>query len=310
MDLLTDILSTLSLQGRLYFRTELTAPWGIHVPTARNVARFHIVIRGSCSLQVDGQPAGRMLTNGDLVIIPHGAGHTLCNPQNTVVRPLAEVLAQVGYTGVGPLIYGEGGEGSTLVCGEFKFDKEAFHPLLDNLPPMLYANGRDSYNATWLQSAVGFIAHEVASEQMGALAIIGRISEIIFIQVIRMLMSASPAEIPFLAALADEQISTALQNIHKQPAIEWTVEELGHLVGMSRSVFSNHFTALVGMSPIQYVTFVRMQKAAQMLATTQDSLYLIAETVGYQSEAAFSTAFARHFNLRPGEYRRQRQGQG
>ena len=54
MDALTDILNTLRLSSSLYFRTELTAPWGIEVPPQEAVARFHIVIRGQCWLQVHG----------------------------------------------------------------------------------------------------------------------------------------------------------------------------------------------------------------------------------------------------------------
>jgi transcriptional regulator GlxA family with amidase domain len=140
------------------------------------------------------------------------------------------------------------------------------------------------------------------------LAIIDRLSEIIFIQVIRAFADASREQIPFLAALSDPQISQALSQIHAQPASYLTVEKLGQMVGMSRSAFSNHFSRLVGMTPHQYLTLVRLQRAANFLVTTDDPLMTIAEAVGYQSEAAFSTAFKRHFGIRPGEYRQKHHG--
>lgn len=306
MDILTNILDRLRIEGSLYFRTELTSPWGVFVPADKNVARFHIVVRGQCVLRVEGQEEGIMMANGDIAIIPHGAAHHISDKPDTPSRPLDQVLSEVGYTGTGPLIYGGGGFGCCLVCGQFKFENELHHPLLDNLPSILHVPGDENYNTTWLDSALGFIAQEAAEEQPGAFAIIDRLSEIIFIQVMRAYIEASESKIPFIAALRDEQISRALREIHNKPDSFWKAETLGHLVGMSRSAFFTRFSELVGMTPHQYLSFVRMQIAGQLLSTTQKSLSLIAESVGYTSEAAFSTAFKRHFGIRPGEYRKNR----
>ncbi|MEM7033433.1 MAG: cupin domain-containing protein [Chloroflexota bacterium] len=158
MDVLTDILDTLRFKGSLYFRTELTSPWSIFVPEKPEVARFHIVIRGQGWLHVEGQEDKLAITNGDLVIVPHGAAHTILDDLATPARPLDEVLNEVNYTGVGPLIYGGNGPGSCLVCGEFSFTDDVFHPLLSNLPPQLHIPASESYNKTWLDSALGFIA--------------------------------------------------------------------------------------------------------------------------------------------------------
>lgn len=306
MDILTNILDSLRIEGSLYFRTELTSPWGVFVPAEPNVARFHIVIRGQCVLRVEGQEEGLMMANGDIAVIPHGAAHHISDAPGTPSRPLDEVLSEVRYTGDGPLVYGGGGFGCSLVCGQFKFEDELHHPLLENLPAILHVPGDENYNNTWLDSALGFIAQEAAAEEPGAFAIIDRLSEIIFIQVIRAYIDASEARIPFIAALRDEQISRALKEIHNKPDTYWKAEKLGQVVGMSRSAFFNRFSELVGMTPHQYIIFVRMQKASQLLETTQKSLNQISESVGYTSEAAFSTAFKRQFGIRPGEYRKNR----
>ena len=307
MDVLTDILSTLRFKGSLYFRTELTSPWSILVPKKPGVARFHIVVRGQGWLRVEGEDDELPIANGDLVVVPHGAAHTILDEPATPSRPLNEVLAEVNYTGIGPLIYGGGGPGTCLVCVEFGFVDDALHPLLANLPTRLHIPGSETYNKTWLDSALGFIAQEAAAEKAGSLAIVNRLSEIIFIQVIRAFADASQGQIPFLAALSDPQISRALGQIHAHPNSNLTVKKLGHLVGMSRSAFSKRFSELVSMTPHQYIRLVRLQRAAHLLATTEHSLMRITDAVGYQSEAAFSTAFKRHFGIRPGEYRQQRQ---
>lgn len=307
MDVLTDILNSLRLRGHLYFRTELTAPWGIHVPRQHNVARFHIVIRGNGWIKVDDQSESIAMANGDLVVIPHGAGHTILDVPATAPRPLDDVLKEVDYRGTGPLVYGGGGMGCSLVCGEFAFESELFNPLLDNLPPILHVRGNESFNSKWLDNTLGFIAHEAANDQTGALAIIDRLAEIIFIQVIRAYVENSDSRIPFLAALGDPHIRQALSLIHAQPSYAWSVGDLGQAIGMSRSAFSNRFSMLVGMSPYQYLTSVRMQKAAHRLRIGDEPLVLVAEYVGYESEAAFSGAFKNYFGMRPGEYRKQRQ---
>ncbi len=303
MDALTDILNTLRLSSSLYFRTELTSPWGIGVPAKKKVARFHIVIRGHCWLQVDDGD-GEYMSSGDLVIVPHGASHELADTPAATIRPLAEVLDEVAYVGEGPLVYGGDGAGCCLVCGEFAFDDLGNHPLLKNLPKKLHVPGDSSYNTQWLDSAIGFIAHEATKLEPGANAIIDRLSEIILIQVIRATLDASKEQIPFLSAFTDSRINKVLSAIHTDPANGWNVENLGKIVNMSRSSFSNHFTELVKMTPLQYVIFVRLQKASHLLTETPATLVSVAESVGYQSEAAFSQAFKKQYGVRPGEFRR------
>jgi AraC-like DNA-binding protein len=73
---------------------------------------------------------------------------------------------------------------------------------------------------------------------------------------------------------------------------------------MSRSAFASRFKHLVGMTPMDYMTKLRMYKAKELLAIDQFSLLQIAEKVSYKSEAAFNRAFKRQFNQNPGKLRR------
>jgi len=305
MDILTDILNTLRLKGSFYFKTELTAPWGIFIPAERNVARFHIIVRGQCWLRVEGCDDLLNLANGDMVVIPHGAAHEYGDDPTTPTRPLDDVLSEVGYSGEGPLIYGGGGAGCALVCGQFEFKTHGQHPLLENLPPILHIRGDESYKTVWLDSAMMYIAQEATQQQAGGQAIINRLSEIIFIQVIRAYISSNEMRVPYITALFDPHISRALGEIHAYPHRRWKVEDLGRKAGMSRSLFSRRFSELVGMTPGQYITFVRMQRAGRALESTKKPIVEIAESVGYQSEASFSAAFKHHFGIRPGGFRRR-----
>lgn len=152
---------------------------------------------------------------------------------------------------------------------------------------------------------MGFVAQEAAQMRPGAHAIIHRLSDIIFIQAIRLLLDNSPHTIPFLSAFADNRISAVLSRIHARPQHKWTVENLGRIANMSRSAFSNRFSELTQMSPLQYVMFIRLNRASRLLIESDYSLGQIAELIGYQSEAAFSLAFSKQFDCRPGEYRKR-----
>ena len=151
---------------------------------------------------------------------------------------------------------------------------------------------------------MGFIAHEASKLEPGAHAIIDRLSEIILIQVIRATLGATEDRIPFLSVFSDARISQVLTAIHADPANDWSVERLGQLVNMSRSSFSNRFSELANMTPLQYVIFVRLQKASRLLIESSLPLIAVAERIGYQSEAAFSQAFKKQYGMRPGEFRR------
>lgn len=251
-----------------------------------------------------GDEEGAYMSNGDLVVIPHGVSHNLADTSTSTIRPLEDVMGEVEYKGEGPLVYGGDGAACSLVCGEFDFDDLGSHPLIENLPQKLLVPGDSSYNTQWLDSAIGFIAHEATRQEPGASAIIDRLSEIMLIQVIRATLDASKEHIPFLSAFTDPRINKVLSAIHANPADDWSVEKLGKLVNMSRSSFSNRFTELAKMTPLQYVIFVRLQRASHLLTKTSMPLITVAENVGYQSEAAFSQAFKKQYEMRPGEFRR------
>ena len=138
LDLLSDILTRLSLQGTLYFRTSFTEPWGVRVPAFEDVARFHYVHRGECVVRVEGTGEALRLAKGDLVLVPHGAAHSLScrhsGPDH--VLPLDDVIERSGYDGSGVLVYG-GGEPdleTELICGHFSLAAGSRHVILDRCP--------------------------------------------------------------------------------------------------------------------------------------------------------------------------------
>lgn len=303
MDLLTDILHSLRLRGNLYFRTDLSKPWGIAVPADGKVARFHLVIKGECWVGIGNDDDSFFIAEGDLIIIPHGNSHRLMDAPERDCRPLQEVLEEQKYAGNGVLSYGGRGTTVTLVCGYFSFDEDVMHPLVETLPRKIHIKGSDTLNFMWLETVMKFIGSEATANDLGSRAIMERLSEILFIQVIRAYSTIARVNVGYLAALGDDSLKRALQRMHCEPEKKWTLEKLSRAAGLSRSAFAEKFKTVMGMSPILYLTRWRMLLAKIALREGKLSIVEIAEQVGYQSDSGFTTAFKREFNTSPALFR-------
>ena len=131
-----------------------------------------------------------------------------------------------------------------------------------------------------------------------------RLAELLFVEVVRRHLAALPAEqTGWLAGLRDPVVGRALALLHERPAHPWTLEEIAHDAGASRSVLAERFALLVGDPPIQYLTRWRMQVAARLLAETTSKVAAVGLAVGYDSEAAFSRAFKKAAGVPPAAWR-------
>ena len=160
---------------------------------------------------------------------------------------------------------------------------------------------------SWLKDILRFMAHTASIQHDGSAAIIKRLSEVIFIQAVRIWNQNSDGQKGFLAALNDQQLSKGLKAFHENFSANWTVEKLAEQSNMSRSLFSERFKYYLNLSPMQYVTEWRMETAKSILKDSNQSIESIATIVGYESVAAFSKAFKRACEQNPGEYRRLNQ---
>ncbi len=305
MDVLNDILDTLNLKGVLYFRTDFSSPWSVTVPDLNQAARFHLVVQGHCHVQFsDNEEVD--LGPGDMVLIPRGRSHILADAACQAAPPLETVLKTVGYKGDGVLVVGEGDPNATtqMVCGHFTFRSGADHPILRALPDYMVTSASIRAREPWLDEMLRLVVRRVFSDEMGSSAAVTRLSEIVFIELLRVGIGQSAELQSILAAFRDRQIGRALQLIHSRPAEPWTVESLAGEVGMSRSRFAERFSELLGTGPMAYLSDWRLQKALSLLDDCRCSVQQVAMQTGYQSPAAFSRAFSGKFGLPPTEYRR------
>ncbi|MGE0387001.1 MAG: cupin domain-containing protein [Gammaproteobacteria bacterium] len=303
MDALDDILKSIKLGGGVYFRCELSAPWGMAIaPTP--VAEFHVVVRGTCWLHMAGLDAPLALNGGDLVVFPHGDAHALLDSTASAARPVPEILAGQNLENYGPVKYGGAGLPATLLCGYFEFDRDNMHPLVRSLPALIHLRGSDGLDFAWLQTAIRFMIQETTNSQPGSEAVVSRLAEVLFVQVLRAHLVQTGATTGLLAALSDRYVGAALRLMHGAPQEPWDLASLARRIGMSRSAFAARFHQLAGQTPMQYLSLWRMQKARELLADSRLGTAEVAARVGYQTEASFSKAFKKVIGVGPGAYRR------
>ncbi|BCH32810.1 AraC family transcriptional regulator [Mesorhizobium sp. L-8-10] len=312
LDLLSDILTRLSLRGTLYFRTSFTEPWGVRVPAFRDVARFHFAHRGEALVRIDGQRMPVHLAQGDLIVIPHGTAHVLscryAGPEEAL--PLDDVLARSGFPGHGTLVWGgeENPQDTQLICGHFALAEGSRHLLFERLPPFIHLRGYGEEAGPWLEATLKVIGAEAGGARLGGDLIALKMSEAIFAQAIRAYIEQAQGPENGIAGFADPHLARALTAFHRQPAADWTVAALAREAGLSRTGFAERFTTRLGVTPMGYVTSWRMQIAREALTTRGLSVAEAAEVSGYASESAFSRVFRKEIGLPPAAFRQTSQG--
>lgn len=295
MDLLSNMMNTLRLNASVFLHSHFCDNWAVDT-SGSNKATFHVIAGGSCWLHIPGQDDAIALQTGDLVVFPHDARHTIANssfyPPDNVPRnqPAGDVVSDTS---------------TALICGYFEFMENSWNPLLDALPEFIVIHSEKTSKTAFMDSLISFIIRETESGSSGADVVIDRLSDILFIQVIRSYIQNMQQDHGFLAAIADPKISQALSQFHLSPGNDWSVQTLADEANMSRSAFAEIFNRLVSMSPMQYVTRWRMQHAYDLLISTQLSTAQIAEGCGYKSEASFSKVFKKEFDKGPGAVRRE-----
>ena len=315
MDPIADIFSTLQVTAVVHSRLEATAPWGLmreaHVeektlPSGKRIsptelAHFGMVSRGNCWLSVEGIPDPIPLTGGDCFLLAPQTSFILRDQPNTRPKSFCEV-APKDKTNIAH--YGGGGAPTTIVSGFLSFDSASLKPITQLLPSLILIKA-DEAQTRALHDTLRLLASEMEVQMPGSEVVTNRLAEVLFIQTLRahIASGADSRKQGWLRAIFDPQIGAALRAVHANVNNPWTVESLAVAAGMSRSAFAARFKELVGQTPLDYVTEWRMQKALSLLKHDDKKLVEVAQSVGYESDAAFSKAFKRLVGVTPGEYR-------
>lgn len=305
MDLFSDILKVLDLQGSLFFRTEFHPPWGVRIPAHRDAVRVHLVTRGEVWFDDNTRADAIPLRCGDCAIIPHGRPHLLLSEVGADFICLDNIIERSGFDDRGVLVHGaeDGGEPASLISGYLSFGADAGLLLFDGLPSSHVLRASEELNLGWVENAVALLdASRSQKRLLGAETLAARVAEIFFIQFIRLQTNGGAVRKGPLAAISDAYLGRALLAFHKAPGNDWTVESLAREAGLSRTAFASRFSEVVAMSPMHYVLIWRMSLSRRLLLDGVESVATIAEKAGYRSLSAFTRAFTDHFGAPPSQY--------
>jgi AraC-like DNA-binding protein len=322
MDVLSDVLRAVRLTGAVFFDVEATAPFAAESPRtdviaervmagAGNVIGFHVVTRGSCWMELIGPSAPPIeLTAGEIVVFPEGDRNIVASAPG-IRGKLDEGLYYRPDDRLLPFTLklnpDAGGDSCRFVCGYLGWDARPFNPLINALPRVVRSPLSQATHG-WLTSLLDVAVRESTLRSAGSEAMLARLAELMFVEVMRNHIEGLPEDARgWFAGLRDPQIGAALRLIHGRPAEPWTLDILSRKVGMSRSALAEHFSAYVGIPPMQYLARWRTQVASRLLDARGVSVADVAAEVGYQSEAAFNRAFKRHVGTTPGAWRRGRE---
>lgn len=312
-DVLADMLRSLRLTGSVFLDARFSTPFGVLSPRQwdastpmahlRHVSVFHLIAAGECTIEI-ATGERRTVSAGDILLLPFADQHKFWSGEGAEIAPAQKLFAQGPIKGVWTIDHGGGGVQTRMVCGFLESSEFLFAPIFRSLPPLVVdRTGTDKVGAV-ITSTVGQILALADTATPGTELMLGRLMELLFVEVLRRYAENLPAGIKgWFAAIGDPIVSRALQSVHGDPSRRWTVDDLARVAGASRTVLAERFNTLFGQAPIEYVTGWRMQLAAERLRNGNDGLAAIAADVGYESEASFNRAFKRVTGVTPGRWR-------
>lgn len=300
MDPLSNVLSLLKPRNSLSAGLDAGGDWCIQFPDQASGIKTGAVVSGHCWLSVTGVPDPVYLATGDCFLLPSGRPFRLASDLSLPPRDAAPIFAATRKGGVASL---NGGGDFSLVSNRFGLAGNHAGLLLRMLPPIVHI--RDAPGQAALRWSIERMMAELRDPAPGGSLIIEHLAQMMLVQALRLHLAEGPG-IGWLFALADKRMSLALTAIHDTPARRWTLQELAAIAGMSRSSFALKFKAMVGLPPMDYLAQWRMALAGDRLENSRDPIAVIAPSLGYDSEAAFSTAFKRIMGCPPRQYGRGR----
>ena len=297
MDPLSDVLSLLRPRSYAAAGFDLGGAWAIRFP-ARDGIKCYSLIVGQGWLQVEGVHEPIHAVAGDCILLP--SGRSFCIASELTLAPIDAAAFYSATPEGGVSVYNGGGDTSGFAA---HFDVTGPHAeiLLGILPPIVHIRA-ESDKAT-LRWCVERMMAELRERQAGADMVLQQLAITLLVQALRLhLAQGLKGGISWLFALGDPRMAAAITAMHNDPGRRWTLQLLAECAGMSRTVFTIKFKETVGQSPMEYLTRWRMLLAGERLTNSSASIAVVAHTLGYESESAFSTAFKRVMGSSPRQY--------
>jgi AraC-like DNA-binding protein len=298
MDVLSDILASAGLRKSLLVRHAFYSPWAMRMPCDKSMG-FHLLTQGEAWVRARRFEAPVHLERGDIILINRGFDHEI-STGSSAPEPSRSGLAP----DAGPAVDGKDPL-AIVVSGVYQFQTEPIHPLFAELPDTLILRGKHIASHSPLYAAQQLLAAELARKGHGTESVVKALVDVMFHFILRDWLDGEGRDQgSWSLALRDPHLLRAIQAMHAQVEAEWTLEELAEVAGLSRAAFAQRFKRLAGDTPAHYLARIRIQRAMDMLRTTEENLESIAGRVGYRDPFVFSKAFKRLQGASPRDFRK------
>ena len=305
-DLASELLLGMRLVGVQYRRIEVSAPFGLAFGEEPGRAQFHFVARGPVFLRSPSGVVHRLDTSAAVLLPRGGTHHLLSDPAPE--QPCKDIRTLSGTdlcTTVRACADGEaaGGDRALVFSGCMEFDLGGMQSLVAAMPEAMLVGTLLERNPE-LRAMLDAMERESLSPRAGAAGILARLADVVSAFIVRGWVECGCGDATgWVEALRDPRLGKVLVALHRDPGRNWTVAELAAQMDSSRSVFAERFLAVTGMTPLRYLTELRMRLAAQWLTRDREPIESVAYRLGYGSLAAFSRAFKRVVGRPPGALR-------
>jgi AraC-like DNA-binding protein len=271
IDRLTSLLHRFGLRARVLHGGPLSG--ALDFALQPGISHLHLLRLGSCSVP---DPSGRdlHLSQPTAVFCPGSWPHRIVADEDG-----AEVLSAA-------IDFGSGEE----------------NPLLGGLPPMMCIPLTE---LPGLEATLALLFVEASSRRCGHSTVLDRLTEVLFVQLLRYAIERQLIQGGVVAGLSDPRLARALTSMHEDPACDWSLASLAAKAGMSRSRFAARFASVVGMPAMEYLTRWRIG-VAQGLLRHGHPQKAVAQEVGYGRSSTFGRAFAQTTGMTPTTWLRSR----
>jgi AraC-like DNA-binding protein len=298
LDPISDILRLMKVETLVTGGFSAGGAWSLRFPVPEKI-KFFAVVKGSCWVAIDGEPEPVQFQAGDVGLLSAPRAFTLSSAPGL---PPVDAMRVFSGAGKSSAIIGDG-DSFAHIGGHVLLDAASGSLLAEALPPWIHVPAA-SAQATSFRWLLDQLVAERTADQPGSLLASAHLAQLLFIQILRAhIQTAGAMPAGWLRALGDKRIAPALRLMHGEPERAWHLDQLASACAMSRTTFALHFRTSAGVAPLTYLTAWRMRLAERALRADDTPVAVVARSLGYASESAFSNAFKRINGRSPRTYR-------
>lgn len=290
MDILSDIINSTGLKGSLLAKSSYSKEWGLRIACDKSFG-FHIVTQGSCYVKYKNMI--KKLETGDMMYVSRGVPHEIVSSPKQKGMDLDKFIAYLETRKEEAM-----NATTTMICASY-LAEDALHPFFYEIPDVIQVNISDLPAHHPLHSALMLASQELDSGKKADI-ILERLADIMMYYILKHWVEKNPSEVSgWIKVFREEKVLSVLESIHNKLNHPWTLDSLAASVGVSRATLANRFRDSLGLTPMDYLARLRIEKGKKLLKENDFSLEEVARKVGYSSSFAFSKAYKRFHGLSP-----------